>query len=115
MPLIVIELRIWVGETEAIIVPETVVANESLDVAGIAGPVGGKARTEEDWKEDLTEEAWLFREEFRAWAQKQSWGSTPRLQPKVVYRSPAGQTGLGASLAAKRRCVRLPPRSRWFP
>ena len=68
MPLIVIELRIWLGATEAIIVPETVVANESLDVAGIAGAVGGKARTEEDWREEVTEEAWLFRDEFRRWA-----------------------------------------------
>jgi hypothetical protein len=69
VPLIVIELRVWRGEGEAIIVPETVIANESLDVAGTAGQVGGTSRTEEEWREQFTEEAWLFREEFVAWAQ----------------------------------------------
>lgn len=70
VPLIVIELRVWRGQGEAIIVPETVVANESLDVAGTAGPVGGTARTEEEWQEQCTEEAWKFREEFVAWAEE---------------------------------------------
>jgi hypothetical protein len=55
------------GEGEAIIVPETVVANESLDVAGTAS---GTARTEDEWREQCTEEAWRFREEFVAWAQQ---------------------------------------------
>jgi len=70
VPLLVIELRVWRGQGEAIIVPETVIANESLDVAGTAGPVGGTLRTEEDWKEDCTDEAWRFHEEFVSWAQK---------------------------------------------
>jgi hypothetical protein len=70
VPLIVIELRVWRGEGEALIVPETVIANESLDVPGTAGPAGGSARTEEDWRNQITDEAWSFYEEFVAWARE---------------------------------------------
>jgi hypothetical protein len=69
LPLIVIELRIWLGAGEAIIVPETAIANESLDVAGTAGPAGGTARAEADWREEATEEAWRFVEQFVAWTE----------------------------------------------
>jgi hypothetical protein len=67
VPLVVIELRVWRGSDEAIVVPEMVIANESLDVAGTAGPVGGAARTEDDWRESATDEAWLFKDEFVRW------------------------------------------------
>lgn len=70
VPLVVIELRVWQGEGEAIIVPETVLANASLDVAGTAGPVGGVARTEADWREEATDEAWAFKDAFVAWTQE---------------------------------------------
>jgi hypothetical protein len=46
----VIELRAWRGEAEAVLVPETVVINQNLDVAGPAGTVIGEARSETDWK-----------------------------------------------------------------
>jgi hypothetical protein len=70
VPLHVIELRVWRGATEAVIVPETVIANESLDLTGTAGPAGGRARTREDWVEAATEQALRFVEEFAAWTQE---------------------------------------------
>jgi hypothetical protein len=70
VPLVVIELRVWRGAGEAIIVPTTVIADESLDVAGTAGPVGGQARTREDWVSEATEEAMRFVDEFIDWTQK---------------------------------------------
>jgi hypothetical protein len=70
VPLVVIELRVWRGAGEAIIVPTTVIADESLDVAGTAGPVGGQARTREDWVSEGTEEAMGFVDEFIHWAQE---------------------------------------------
>jgi hypothetical protein len=69
LPLVVIELRAWRGETEVILVPETVVINQNLDVAGPAGTVSGEARSEADWKASITPEAWAFRDEFIAWTQ----------------------------------------------
>lgn len=48
LPLVVIELRAWRGEAEVILVPETVVINENLDVAGPAGTVAGAERSEAD-------------------------------------------------------------------
>jgi hypothetical protein len=70
VPLLVIEMRIWRGVDEAIVVPETVIANESLDVAGTAGPVGGRAREREDWVSEATDEAMRFVEEFVDWTQE---------------------------------------------
>ena len=67
LPLVVIELRAWRGETEVILVPETVVINQNLDVAGPAGTVSGEARSEADWKASITPEAWAFHEAFIAW------------------------------------------------
>ena len=42
LPLVVIELRAWRGEAEVILVPETVVINQGLDVAGPAGTVSAR-------------------------------------------------------------------------
>ena len=67
LPLVVIELRVWRGSTEAVLVPETVVINRSLDVAGPAGAVAGEARTESDWKGAVTDEAWQFHRAFIEW------------------------------------------------
>ena len=65
LPLVVIELRAWRGEAEVILVPETVVINQNLDVAGPAGTVSGEA----DWEASITPEAWAFHNEFIAWTQ----------------------------------------------
>jgi len=70
VPLLVIEMRIWRGVDEAIVVPEAVIANESLDVSGTAGPVGGRAREREDWVSEASEEAMRFVEEFVDWTQE---------------------------------------------
>jgi hypothetical protein len=70
VPLLVIELRIWRGVDEAIIIPETVIADESLDVAGTAGPVGGRARERDDWVSEATDEAMRFVDEFVEWTQE---------------------------------------------
>lgn len=67
LPLVVIELRAWRGEAEVILVPETVVINQNLDVAGPAGTVSGEARSEADWKASISPEAWAFHDEFIAW------------------------------------------------
>jgi len=67
LPLVVIELRAWRGDSEAILVPSTVVINEGLDVAGPAGMVAGEARSEADWKASITAEAWAFHDAFIAW------------------------------------------------
>ena len=67
LPLVVIELRAWRGEAEVILVPETVVINQDLDVAGPAGTVSGEARSEADWKASSTPEAWAFHDAFIAW------------------------------------------------
>lgn len=64
VPLVVIELRTFVGEAEALVLPQTVYVNESLDIGAAAA---GSARTEADWREELTEEAWRFQEEFVSW------------------------------------------------
>ncbi|HCU96174.1 MAG TPA: hypothetical protein DHU96_27025 [Actinobacteria bacterium] len=69
LPLVVIELRAWRGEAEVILVPETVVINQNLDVAGPAGTVPGEVRTEADWKASITPEAWAFHDAFIAWTQ----------------------------------------------
>jgi hypothetical protein len=60
LPLVVIELRAWRGDSEAILVPSTVVINKGLDVAGPGGMVAGEARSEADWKASVTPQAWAF-------------------------------------------------------
>jgi hypothetical protein len=67
LPLVVIELRAWRGETEVILVPDTVVINASLDVAGPAGALAGETRTEADWQDAITPDAWAFCSAFIAW------------------------------------------------
>jgi hypothetical protein len=67
LPLVVIELRAWRGEVEGILVAETVVINQNLDVAGPAGTVSGEARSESDWKASISSEAWAFHDAFITW------------------------------------------------
>lgn len=69
VPLVVIELRAWRAAFEAVIVTDTVVKNESVDIAGAAGTVAGQERTEADWRAQVTPEAWAFYEQFHEWAQ----------------------------------------------
>ena len=82
VPLIVIELRAWRGEQEAIIIPETLIANESLDLPGTAGPAGGEARTRSDWHEACSEEAWRFHEDFLEWTKAELGDVRPDYSPK---------------------------------
>lgn len=106
LPLLVTELRVWRGAGEAIIVPETVIANDSLDIAGPAGRVG-QERTRDDWVAEATDEALRFVEEFVNWTQ-QNLGEVRRLQPAVLHRRPSRQSRLGAALASGRRRDGLP-------
>src|SRR5215470_13775709 len=69
LPLVVIELRAWRGEAEVVLVPETVVVNQSLDLAPIARATAGETRSEADWKASVTTEAWAFRQAFVAWTE----------------------------------------------
>jgi hypothetical protein len=69
LPLVVIELRAWRGESEAILVPSTVVINDGLDVAGPADMVAGEARSEADWRASVSAGAWAFHDAFIAWTQ----------------------------------------------
>lgn len=67
-PLLVIELRAWQGATETVVVPEAVIKNDSLDVAGT--PISaseGVSRTADDWKQEMTDAAWDFHLALAAW------------------------------------------------
>ena len=44
-----------------------VVINPSLDVAGPAGNLAGETRSEAEWEDAVTAEAWAFRAAFIAW------------------------------------------------
>ena len=68
VPLIVIELRTLKGAQEAVLVPEVVIANESLDLTGTATGTIGQERTEAEWRDLLTDEAWAFNAAFVDWA-----------------------------------------------
>lgn len=69
VPLLVVEMRSWTGSSEVVMVPELVIANESIDVGETFLGVGsGEVRTEETWKEQASDEAWAFYGEFLEWA-----------------------------------------------
>jgi hypothetical protein len=44
--------------------------NFGLDIGGTVGLAGGKVRSEQDWREQLTEEAWTFLEAFVIWTRE---------------------------------------------
>lgn len=67
VPLIVIELRTLKGNHEAVLIPEIVIANESLDLTDTPAGAPGEERTEADWRAQATEEAWAFKEAFVDW------------------------------------------------
>ncbi|QOW00160.1 hypothetical protein RCF27_07085 [Rhodococcus pyridinivorans] len=69
VPLLVVELRSWRGGNEVIIVSELVVQNRNLDLSGTPlAATAGSTRTEEDWQESMTQEAWEFKNQFVSWA-----------------------------------------------
>ncbi len=70
LPLAVIELRVWQGQSEAVLVPEVVAANASLDIGGTPAAAAAGGRTEADWQEECTEEAWEFQRAFVKWARE---------------------------------------------
>jgi hypothetical protein len=68
VPLVVIELRCWRGDDEALLMPEVVIANDSLDLSDTpAAAAATDERTEADWREVATDEAWAFKSEFVDW------------------------------------------------
>ncbi|GAA2501974.1 hypothetical protein GCM10009858_45150 [Terrabacter carboxydivorans] len=88
VPLLVVELRSWQGSSEVVIVPDLVVTNDSVDVSGTPLAVtAGQSRTETDWKDALTEDAWLFHLDFAEWARE-------HLGPIVVDYSPKSYIGI---------------------
>jgi hypothetical protein len=87
VPLMVIELRCWQGQGEALLVPEIVVANDSLDLADTPAAASAQERTEDDWRQDVTDEMWAFKDAFVRWA-------TAKLgEPRVDY-SPKSYIGV---------------------
>jgi hypothetical protein len=80
VPLIVIELRCWQGTGEALLIPEIVVANDSLDLADTPAAASAEERTEEDWRSAASETMWAFKDAFVAWA-RDNLG-----EPRVDYR-----------------------------
>jgi hypothetical protein len=67
VPLVVIELRCWQGQGEALLIPEIVIANDSLDLSDTAAAATTEERTEADWRNAATDEAWAFKEAFVSW------------------------------------------------
>lgn len=83
VPLLVVEMRAWAGINEVVLVPELVIANESIDVGETLLGVGsGEVRTEEAWKEQASDEAWAFYCEFLEWADKELGDVRPDYSPK---------------------------------
>lgn len=70
LPLTVIELKVWQGEAEAVLVPEVVIANSSLDIGGTAAAAAAGARSEADWEEECTPAAWEFHKAFVSWTRE---------------------------------------------
>lgn len=67
VPLIVIELGCGQGNDEALLIPEIVVANESLDLSETPAAAGADERTETDWQQEASDEAWAFKDAFVGW------------------------------------------------
>jgi hypothetical protein len=61
-----------------VIVPEPLIVNDSLEISGTVGIASGTARTEQDWQQQLSEEARAFNEAFIAWTPRQD-GATINL------------------------------------
>jgi hypothetical protein len=87
VPLIVIELRCWHGEAEAILIPEIVVANESLDLSETPAAATAAERSEADWRQQASDEAWAFKNAFVQWVEE-------NLGPVRVDYKPKSYVGL---------------------
>jgi hypothetical protein len=87
VPLIVIELRCWRGQHEALLIPDIVVANGSLDLSETPAAASAEERTEDDWRQDASEEAWSFKEAFVTWV-------TEHLGPVRVDYKPKSYVGV---------------------
>ncbi|MBB0994351.1 hypothetical protein G6010_00535 [Dietzia sp. SLG510A3-3B2-2] len=83
VPLLVVEMRAWAGASEVVLVPELVVANESIDVGEtLLGVSSGEVGTEDGWKERASAEAWAFYCEFLEWAKEELGDVRPDFSPK---------------------------------
>jgi hypothetical protein len=80
VPLIVVELRCWHGDGEALLMPEVVVANESLDLADTPAAASAEERTEADWRGAVSDTMWEFKDAFVAWAREKLG------EPRIDYR-----------------------------
>jgi hypothetical protein len=87
VPLVVIELRCWQGDGEALLIPDIVVANRSLDLSDTPAAATADERTEADWRQDASDEAWAFKEAFVAWV-------TENLGPVRVDYKPKSYVGV---------------------
>lgn len=87
VPLVVIELRCWRGEAEALLIPEIVLANESLDLSDTPAAASTEERTEADWQQLASDEAWAFKREFVSWV-------TDNLGPVRVDYKPKSYIGV---------------------
>ncbi|MDI9940327.1 hypothetical protein QM806_33680 [Rhodococcus sp. IEGM 1351] len=71
VPLLVVELRSWRGGDEVVMVSDLVIQNQNLDLSGTPLAVtAGATRTENDWRESMTQDAWQFKQLFVGWAQQ---------------------------------------------
>ncbi|MEV8221811.1 hypothetical protein AB0P16_05020 [Dietzia maris] len=72
VPLLVIELRTWQGAGEAVIAPELVIATQTVDISSPNTRItASESKSEEVWREEASEEAWLFYEEFLEWSRRE--------------------------------------------
>lgn len=86
LPFLVIELRTYKGTAETIVVPELVIANETLDI-GTAKQASSANQTAEQWKATISEEAWAFHNALVEWTEA-------NLGPVRVDYSPASYIGV---------------------
>jgi hypothetical protein len=87
VPLVVIELRCWQGDDEALLIPDIVIANRSLDLSDTPAAAATEERTEADWRQEASEEAWAFKETFVRWV-------TENLGPVRVDYKPKSYVGV---------------------
>jgi hypothetical protein len=87
VPLIVVELRCWRGENEALLIPEIVIANDSLDLSDTPAAASADERTEADWQHDASDDAWAFKDAFVVWV-------TENLGPVRVDYKPKSYVGV---------------------
>jgi hypothetical protein len=114
VPMIVIELRCWQGRGEALLIPEIVIANESLDLADTPAAASAEERTEDDWRAAVTDTMWAFKDAFVAWAREHLGDPRVDYRPQSYIGHPIRPAGLGAAVATQGRRLCLPARPRWL-